>query len=194
MYDYKEAVKKDVWEWLADDDGYRFNLEDYIKNGEWEKDRMVNDLVNMFTHNDHITGCDTGYDTPEDCKEYLEGNEDLACEAMTDALSDDCAYDNAVAYGEYVAIDSHVRLYVLPDVIREIVDGLPKPVPELEIVTGEAYNLVAEAVNEIFCKLQSKYGIESGDCPPDISIRIDNRQTELAELVAKTIIFEFGND
>lgn len=192
MYNYKEAVKKDVWEWLADDDGFCFNRSEYIKNGEWDKERMIKDLDNMLCQNDRITGFWTGYDMPEDCKEYLEGNEDLAFEAMETAYSDDFAYDEMYNEGEYVNIDTNVRMFLLPDVIREVVEELPKPEPEYDDVLSEAYELLDEAVNEVFRKLKDKYGIKNSKCPAEIMTQGNGKMTELSELVAKTILFEFG--
>lgn len=190
-YDYKATVKTDIMNWLADNQGYRFNIYNYYRNGKWDKQALSQGMIDLFEDMDCITGYMTGYDTEEFCKEYLVGNEAEAKEVMTEAYDDPNAYDNAVAAGDYVNIDTNIRMYEVRVAVWEIVDELPeRPKFGIEELERFAEEELDTAVNEVFAKLQAKLGIMSGDCPPDLSYQIDKAQEKLAELIAKTIQWE----
>lgn len=52
------------------------------------------------------------------------------------------------------------------------------------------FKLLNDAVTDIFLKIQDEYGIEYGDCPPDIGIDLDKATGELSEVIKEVIIFQ----
>lgn len=114
-YDYKAAVKHDVTEWIADDDGFRFSPEEFLDIPYEERAAAIADrLEYLLCESDLITGYETGYDWEGVLVNYLEGNEGLLEEAAA-ALRVDLRYVNTAAGKDYT-----IRRYVLKDALAEI--------------------------------------------------------------------------
>ena len=54
-------------------------------------------------------------------------------------------------------------------------------------IDARAQELVDEAVENVFIKMQSEYGIESGDCDPITEYYINRKSEELAKLIAHAV-------
>ena len=52
------------------------------------------------------------------------------------------------------------------------------------------FKLLNDAVTDIFLKIQDEYGIEYGDCPPDIGIDLDKATGELSEVIKEAILIK----
>lgn len=54
------------------------------------------------------------------------------------------------------------------------------------------FDLLNDAVTDIFLKLQDEYGVECGDCPPMIEIDLDKATGELAEVIKEAFEYQLG--
>lgn len=54
------------------------------------------------------------------------------------------------------------------------------------------FKLLNDAVTDIFLKIQDEYGIEYGDCPPDIGIDLDKATGELAEVIKEAVLIKLN--
>ena len=114
-YDYKAAVKNDVIEWIADDDGFRFSPEEFLDIPYEDRAAvMASRLFYLLCECDRVTGYAEGYDWESVLEGYLEGNDGLLQEAA-DALLVDLQYVNTAAGKDYT-----IRRYVLKDALAEI--------------------------------------------------------------------------
>lgn len=133
MYDYKEAVKKDIREWIADDDGYRFDLAGYKHTYDHFRDtvsrKICDELYDHMWQCDRVTGYMTGYDMPEECEKYLDGNWELAKRAV-EAQDSAEAWQRYMDEKDYVGIDTNVRLYLLYGCLIDIVNEELFPILE----------------------------------------------------------------
>ena len=126
MYDYKEAVKKDIREWIGDDDGYRFDLAGYKHTYDHFRDtvarKICDELYDYMSQCDRVTGFMCGYDMPEECEKYLDGNWELAKKAVESQDSEE-AWKRYMEEKDYVGIDTNVRCYVLYECLLEVTNG-----------------------------------------------------------------------
>lgn len=127
MYNYYDAVKKDLIQFLAEDDGYRFNEEYYDGMSEEDaKPKMVNDIYNITYDSDMVTGNCMGYAMPEECRDWIyDGNLELAYKAVT-TMCDLELWESLMQTLDYVCMDANIRGYLLEDVIKDVVNDIWK--------------------------------------------------------------------
>lgn len=133
MYDYKDAVKKDIREWIGDDDGYRFDLAGYKHTYDNFRDTVVrkicDELYGYMWQCDRVTGFMDGYDMPEECEKYLDGNWELAKRAVETQDSEE-AWKRYMDEKDYVGIDTNVRGYLLYECLIEVTNTELLPILE----------------------------------------------------------------
>ena len=117
MYDYKNAVKEDVKEWITtsyDEEEIREKLSD--RDG-WEEE--LNDI--LWTE-DSVTGNGSGSYTfnRERAGEYLAGNFDELADAIDEYGGD---FEDVIRRGEE-ACDVTIRCYYLSGAISDALDEL----------------------------------------------------------------------
>lgn len=136
MYDYTEAIKQDIRQWIGDDDGYRFNLADYKHTYDHFRDtvarKICDDLYNYMCQCDSVTGYMSGYDMPDECRKHLEGNMNLAETALAAHEQDIRDY---LRNEDWVGIDCNIRGYLLYACLITIV--ITEILPVLENLTEE---------------------------------------------------------
>ena len=114
MYDYKNAVRDDVREWI--DAHYS---EDEIKENLGRRDEWEEELNNVLFREDSVTGNGSGSYTfdREEAGKCLAGNFDELADAITEFGSD------FIRQGEE-ACDVAIRCYYLPSAISDVLDDL----------------------------------------------------------------------
>lgn len=139
-YNYDEAIKKDIRQWIEDDGEYRFCLADYKHTYDHFRDtaaRVICDaLYDLLWDCDRVTGYMTGYDMPEECEKYLDGNWELAKRAVETQDSEE-AWQRYMDEKDYVGIDTNVRLYLLYGCLIDIVNTELFPILEKMVVEDD---------------------------------------------------------
>ena len=133
MYDYKDAIKQDICEWIGDDDGYRFYLAGYKHTYDHFRDTVVrkicDELYGYMRQCDRVTGFTDGYDMPEECEKYLDGNWELA-KAAVESQDGEEAWKRYMDEKDYVSIDTNVRRYLLYECLIEVTNTELLPILE----------------------------------------------------------------
>lgn len=52
------------------------------------------------------------------------------------------------------------------------------------------YNLIEKKITEIFCEVQDKFGITSGDVLPEHELELDETKEKLSKIIKNIIEFE----
>lgn len=117
MYDYRNAVREDVREWIDghySEDEIKENLE---RRDEWEQE--LNDV--LFTE-DRVTGNGSGSYTfdREEAGKCLAGNFDELADAIIELGGN---FEYTIRQGEE-ACDVTIRCYYLWDAISDVLDDL----------------------------------------------------------------------
>ena len=122
-YDYKEAVKDDVREYIDNE----IDLNDYT-----DRDDLEEDLNERLFCNDSVTGNASGSYTCSTWKaeEYICHNLDL----LGDALEEFGCDGSYITEKGSEACDVTIRCYLLPEAIREVLDELEA---DGELIFGE---------------------------------------------------------
>lgn len=117
MYDYKNAVRNDVREWI--DVHYS---EDEIKEKLARRDEWEQELYDELFTEDSVTGNGSGSYTfnREEAGKCLAGNFDELADAITEFGSD---FEDIIREGEE-ACDVTIRCYYLGDAISSVLDDL----------------------------------------------------------------------
>lgn len=118
-YDYREAVKADVQDWLKENFEY---LEDAV-NDVTDREEVREFLNDELWADDGVTGNASGSYTFDraQAKEYVEDNMELAVEACREF---DCInkFADAIADSDYEFLDVTIRCYLLGEAIEAIID------------------------------------------------------------------------
>ena len=123
MYDYKEAVKHDILEYIHDE----LDLKDFEDLSELE-DNLQDELLN----NDSITGNASGSYTfnSEQAEEYVYNNTDLLLDAIREFGLDSETVGEKFIQGDWEYFDVIIRCSVLSscidDALEEIKDEFKK--------------------------------------------------------------------
>ena len=117
MYDYKDAVRNDVREWI--DVHYS---EDEIKEKLARRDEWEQELYDELFTEDSVTGNGSGSYTfnREEAGKCLAGNFDELADAIDEFGSD---FEDIIRQGEE-ACDVKIRCYYLGDAISSVLDDL----------------------------------------------------------------------
>ena len=123
MYDYKNAVRNDVREWI--DVHYS---EDEIKEKLARRDEWEQELYDELFTEDSVTGNGSGSYTfdREEAGKCLVGNFDELADAITEFGSD---FEDIIRQGEE-ACDVTIRCYYLGDAISSVLDDLAGQQPD----------------------------------------------------------------
>jgi hypothetical protein len=132
-YDYKEAIKQDIREYLND-------------NGEIDSDTDFRELENQLDklppielwsifHNDSVTG---GYSRSytfdqKTAKEHINGNIDLLQRLCFEAYyTSDELFDLFMDDEEWEAADTNIRIMLLPECLHEVLEEKREELEEAE--------------------------------------------------------------
>ena len=123
-YDYLEAVKEDVKQWIDEHDEWKADYAD--ENGKWlrddNRDDIEQDLNDRLFCEDSVTGNASGSYTFNtwQAEENLCHNLDLLGEALTEF----CCEPNYITEKGAEACDVTIRCYLLGQAISEVLDEL----------------------------------------------------------------------
>lgn len=111
MYNYYEAVKEDVKQYIEDN-------ADYYNYAEMSRDELEQELNDTLWTEDSVTGNGSGSYTfnSNEAFDNLKGNLDLLAEACEEFGSVDVLKDGAEA------CDVTIRCYLLGNAINEVLD------------------------------------------------------------------------
>lgn len=118
-YNYYEAVREDVMEYLADN----IDLDDYCdENGEIDREQLENDLNDDLWIDDSVTGNASGSYTFStwEAEENLCHNLDLLGEALVEF---GCGADYLMEHGAE-ACDVTIRCFLLAGAIADALDEI----------------------------------------------------------------------
>jgi hypothetical protein len=137
-YDYLEAVKADVTEWLNDNEGMSFKWTDFD-----DADEAAEWLYDKLWVEDSVTGNASGsyYCNAWRAEEAICHNLDL----LSDAVSEFGGGFDVLKEGAE-ACDVTIRCYLLRDAIAEVIDELDPDFDEPE--TGDDEDDFEKAVSE----------------------------------------------
>ena len=115
MYDYREAMKRDITEELADNEYYytgydRDELEEKLNEDLWIDDSVTGNASGSYTFNRAEAG------------EYVGDNLDLAAEAYREFGLDPEELGSDLYDEGYEKIDVTIRCYLLSEIIAEVLD------------------------------------------------------------------------
>ena len=115
-YDYREAVKADVKEWIEEngipeDLGIYDNAEEYLWETLWTADSVTGNASGSYTF------------SRAKAEENLADNEDLAQEALREFGYPEEHYFEKVDEGEWEYLDVTIRCYLLGEAIAEALRG-----------------------------------------------------------------------
>jgi len=123
-YNYFEAVKEDVKQWINDNDEWKAGYSD--DNGKWlrddNRDDIEEDLNDRLFIEDSVTGNGSGSYTFSTWKaeENLCHNLDL----LGDALTEFCCEPNYITEKGAEACDVTIRCYLLGQAISEVLNEM----------------------------------------------------------------------
>ena len=123
-YNYFEAVKEDVKQWINDNDEWRAGYAD--EEGKWlredNRDDIEEDLNDRLFIEDSVTGNGSGSYTFSTWKaeENLCHNLDL----LGDALTEFCCEPNYITEKGAEACDVTIRCYLLGQAISEVLNEM----------------------------------------------------------------------
>lgn len=121
-YDYREAMKQDIREWIKENYEYIEDSVDDYKNAE-EVCEFLND--ELWTV-DAVTGNASGSYTfnRKQAKEYVLANIDLAGKAMSEFGYTAEVFGEKILDEEWEWLDVTIRCYLLGEVIADVVEGI----------------------------------------------------------------------
>ena len=115
-YDYRQAVKADVKEWIKEngipeDLGYYETAEEYLNDTLWVEDSVTGNASGSYTF------------CRATAEEYLAGNEELAQEALREFGYPEEHYFDKVEEEEFEYLDVTVRCYLLGEAVAEALEN-----------------------------------------------------------------------
>lgn len=127
-YDYRETVKADVKQWVADNFEY---IEDNVDDVT-DRDEVREFLYDTLFVDDAVTGNASGSYTFNRwrAEEYVKDNLDLAVEALREFGYDMEHFGQKIADEEWEYLDVTIRCYLLGEAVEEVID-------EAEALRGE---------------------------------------------------------
>jgi hypothetical protein len=119
MYDYKEAIKSDIRQYIEDNDTW-LGLEDLNEN-----ERFATLTDNLWAE-DSVTGNGSGSYTFDrnEAKQNLEGNEDLVREMCREFNVPAETVAEKFLDEDYEYFDVSVRCFLLDECIQEVIEEL----------------------------------------------------------------------
>ena len=128
MYDYKEAMKEDVREYLKYDSSINFN--DWMSDRAQIEQQLNDDLWTV----DSVTGNASGSYTFNRMQAsiYVLDNMDLLLEALREFCTDSETVADKFLSGDWEYFDVTIRCYLLSQVISEVLDDLQDEFEEEE--------------------------------------------------------------
>ena len=125
MYDYKNAVRNDVREWIDVHYSEYEIKENLARRDEWEEE-----LNDELFNEDSVTGNGSGSYTfdREGAGNYLAGNFDELVDAIVAFGAD---FEHVIRLGEE-ACDVTIRCYYLSGAISDVLDELEEEYPPVE--------------------------------------------------------------
>ena len=118
MYDYREAMTKDVKQWITDE----VNLADWTEDREGLEQQLNDDLWTA----DSVTGNASGSYTFNRVQAslYVLDNMDLLQEAIDEFATDPATVGDKFMSEDWEWFDVTIRCYLLGSVISEVLDEM----------------------------------------------------------------------
>lgn len=107
MYDYREAIKNDIREWLEDNDFYE---PDELYEELWINDSVTGNASGSYTFNSYMAQeyvCDNMDDLAGVCEEFGITNEQIGEKFLN---------------GEWEWMDVTIRCYLLGECLQKVID------------------------------------------------------------------------
>lgn len=130
MYDYLEAMKNDVMDYIREEGLTR---EDLINNREEIEEQLNDDLWTV----DSVTGNASGSYTFNSytAKEYVTDNEELCREALQEFCTDSDTIAEKFLSGSWEWFDVTIRCYLLGKAIAELLDEIEEEAEKETVYT-----------------------------------------------------------
>ena len=114
MYDYLESMKRDIREWIEENDFYA----DHDRSDRY----LADDLEDALWAEDSVTGNESGSyaDNNEQAKEYVTANPDLCREALTEFCTEPQVITEHFLDSDWNWFDVTIRCYMLGRAIYEV--------------------------------------------------------------------------
>lgn len=116
MYDYEEAMKEDVKQWISEE----INLSDWTDDREGLEEKLNDDLF----VSDRVTGNASGSYTFNRARasEYVLDNTDLLREVIEEFDIDSATVADKFIHEDWEWFDVNIRCYMLSSVISEVLE------------------------------------------------------------------------
>ena len=121
MYDYREAMKDDIKEYLTDN-----YTNEELKEKMKDRDAFAEELNDDLWVTDSVTGNTSGSYTFNrwTAREYVTDNKDLLREALQEFCTDAQTIGEKVLDEEWEYFDVTIRCYLLYNMISEVLDEM----------------------------------------------------------------------
>lgn len=112
-YDYYKVIKKDVYNYIINEEIYlkdfsnRKELEEYLKDVLWNDDTVTGNASGSYTHSAY------------QAEEYIAHNWDLLAEALENFCSDENSIKKGAEWCDVI-----IRCYLLNEVIVAVLDKM----------------------------------------------------------------------
>lgn len=118
VYDYLEAIKRDIREWIDENDFFAGRDMDYADN----------DLEDALWAEDSVTGNGSGSYTfsSQQAKEYVMQNTDLCREALVEFCTEPQDIADHFLNGDWEWFDVTIRCYLLSRAVSEVVEEIDR--------------------------------------------------------------------
>ena len=124
MYDYREAVKNSVIEYLHENINVNPILAELTKISVKEYvNEYYNEILEEMELSDDVTGNGSGSFTfsRDIAKEYVLDNLDIVAEMYENGYISNSHVVDTVLYGQWETMDVIIRCYLLPQIFADIV-------------------------------------------------------------------------
>lgn len=120
-YNYREAMKDNILEFLGDNVPYYYNPADYT-----DKDEFYEEIYNALWTDDAVTGNASGSYTFNNytAKEYVCGNLDLLAEALKEFCTPAEEIAERFLNQDFEYFDVTIRCYLLGEVLTEVFENI----------------------------------------------------------------------
>lgn len=120
-YDYMEAIKTDIREYLEDKNGYQVNFSDYE-----DADTFIQEMSDTLWNEDAITGNASGSYTfnRAEAAEYVHDNMDLCTEALKEFCTPAEVIAEKFLEEDFEYFDVIIRCYLLAQAVAEVAEEL----------------------------------------------------------------------
>lgn len=155
MYDYREAMKDDIQDYIKSEglkitEANREEIEESLNEDLWTADSVTGNASGSYTFNRYIA------------EDYVKDNLDLCIEALREFGYSAEVFGVKVADEEWEYLDVTIRCYLLSECLSEVLDELQEIEENLQNC-GEAEKVVKAKLYETFRDLHDEEWAEEFD-------------------------------